>query len=258
MGGTVTVAGTDVRVEATGALAIQDGQLSFRPAGIQLVGCRVTLTVPQAVLDTFRDRWRSPCRYRRWPALQLDLLEIGTGTATLRAELAEYLLTGDRRRQRSEPEQPALREPESGSVQRRRCDRRAFEGDAGGPLTAVEEQEQLDRSALGDDHRAAPTQADRRAAETPRRADHAADAAGSAAPSRRRGGAGCRSSGGPTQELPDRLVERGQLGRRPRLPDRAAPTGVLVVHDELHEVDESSRPGTTTAAGRLDAVDIAS
>ena len=94
VGGTVTVAGTDVRVEATGALAIQDGQLGFRPAGIQLVGSRATLTVPQAVLDTFRDRVAFTVPLPEVAGVQLTSLEIGTGTATLRADLAEYLLTG--------------------------------------------------------------------------------------------------------------------------------------------------------------------
>jgi len=94
VGGTVTVAGTDVRVEATGALAIQDGQLSFRPAGIQLVGSRATLTAPQAVLDTFRDRVAFTVPLPEVAGVQLTSLEIGTGTATLRADLAEYLLTG--------------------------------------------------------------------------------------------------------------------------------------------------------------------
>jgi len=94
VGGTVSVAGTDVRVEATGTLAIQDGQLSFTPAGIQLVGSRATLTVPQAVLDTFRDRVAFTVPLPEVAGVQLTSLEIGTGTATLRADLAEYLLSG--------------------------------------------------------------------------------------------------------------------------------------------------------------------
>ena len=38
MGGTVTVAGVEIRLEASGSLAVEDGVLSFMPASIQAVG----------------------------------------------------------------------------------------------------------------------------------------------------------------------------------------------------------------------------
>jgi hypothetical protein len=94
VGGTVTVAGIEVRVEATGTLAIQDGQLSFTPAGIRAVGARATLAVPQAVLDAFSQRVAFSVPLPEVAGVQLTSLALGTGTATLRADLAEYLLTG--------------------------------------------------------------------------------------------------------------------------------------------------------------------
>ena len=94
VGGTVTVAGMEIRVEASGALAVEDGELSFTPASIQAVGARATLTVPQAVLDAFRGTVAFSVPLPEVVGVQLTDLQIGAGTVTLRAELAEYLLTG--------------------------------------------------------------------------------------------------------------------------------------------------------------------
>ena len=93
VGGTVTVAGVEIRVEASGALAVEDGELSFAPASIQAVGARATLTVPQAVLDAFRSTVAFSVPLPEVVGVQLTDLQIGAGTVTLRAELAEYLLS---------------------------------------------------------------------------------------------------------------------------------------------------------------------
>jgi LmeA-like phospholipid-binding len=93
VGGTVTVAGVQVRVEASGDLAVTGGQLTFSPTSIQAVGSRATLAVPQSVLDAFRSTVAFSVPLPEVAGVQLSELEIGPGMATLRAELADYLLT---------------------------------------------------------------------------------------------------------------------------------------------------------------------
>jgi hypothetical protein len=92
VGGSVAVAGTEVRVQATGVLTMSEGRLSFAPAGVE-VGT-ATVTVPQNLLDGFRRTVAFTVPVPAVAGVQLTDLELGSGTATLRADLADYLLTG--------------------------------------------------------------------------------------------------------------------------------------------------------------------
>jgi hypothetical protein len=92
VGGAVTVAGVEVRVQATGTLAIQDGQLSFAPQSVEAGNASVT--VPKGLLDNFRRAVAFTVPIPEVAGVQLTDLELGIGTATLRADLASYLLTG--------------------------------------------------------------------------------------------------------------------------------------------------------------------